>query len=129
MTEMPRDLIGYGAHPPDIAWPNGARVAVNFVMNFEEGSEYSIGDGDGRSETALTEVAAGNATSAVTGNAGAYICDNEVFFIVSTSLVPESSGVRATAFIHDGNFTQGNRGADTLPEPMEPLADLVDLLP
>ena len=58
MTEMPRDLIGYGAHPPDIAWPNGARVAVNFVMNFEEGSEYSIGDGDGRSEASLTEVAA-----------------------------------------------------------------------
>jgi allantoinase len=53
-----RDLVGYAGHPPDIAWPNGARLAVNFVMNVEEGAEYSIGDGDGRSETALTEVGA-----------------------------------------------------------------------
>ena len=52
-----RDLIGYGANPPDILWPNGARVAVNFVMNYEEGSEYSFGDGDDKSDTALTEVA------------------------------------------------------------------------
>ncbi|MEM1428096.1 MAG: polysaccharide deacetylase family protein [Pseudomonadota bacterium] len=53
-----RDLAGYGAHPPDIRWPGGAGLAVNFVLNIEEGSEYSIGDGDGRSETALTEVRA-----------------------------------------------------------------------
>ncbi|QBY02615.1 chitin deacetylase [Rhodophyticola sp. CCM32] len=53
-----RDLTGYGANPPDIRWPNGAGLAVNFVLNVEEGSEYSIGDGDGRSETALSEVRA-----------------------------------------------------------------------
>jgi peptidoglycan/xylan/chitin deacetylase (PgdA/CDA1 family) len=53
-----RNLAGYGAHPPDIRWPNGAGLAVNFVLNVEEGSEYSIGDGDGRSETALCEVRA-----------------------------------------------------------------------
>lgn len=58
MNDMPRDLVGYGANPPDITWPNGARVAINFVMNFEEGSEYAIGNGDGRSEASLTEVAA-----------------------------------------------------------------------
>lgn len=51
-----RDLAGYGANPPDPAWPGGASVAVNFVLNIEEGSEPSIADGDGRSETALTEV-------------------------------------------------------------------------
>jgi len=51
-----RDLIGYAGDPPDPQWPGGARVAVNFVLNLEEGSEPSIGDGDGRSETALTEV-------------------------------------------------------------------------
>lgn len=53
-----RDLAGYGAHPPDIRWPGGAGLAVNFVLNVEEGSEYSIADGDGRSETALSEVRA-----------------------------------------------------------------------
>ncbi len=53
-----RDFVGYGAEPPHADWPGGARIAVNFVMNYEEGSEYSIGDGDGRSESALTEVSA-----------------------------------------------------------------------
>jgi len=52
-----RDLTGYGAHPPDFLWPNGARVAVNFVLNVEEGSEYGFADGDGKTDTALTEVA------------------------------------------------------------------------
>ncbi len=53
-----RDLTGYGATPPDMRWPGGAGLAVNFVLNVEEGSEYTVGDGDGRSETALTEVRA-----------------------------------------------------------------------
>lgn len=52
---MDRDLIGYGAHPPNPNWPGGARLAVNFVLNFEEGSEPSIGDGDPASEWGLTE--------------------------------------------------------------------------
>jgi peptidoglycan/xylan/chitin deacetylase (PgdA/CDA1 family) len=52
-----RDLVGYGAAPPDMTWPGGARLAVNFVLNYEEGSEYSIPDGDGRSDATLTEVA------------------------------------------------------------------------
>lgn len=50
-----RDLVGYGANPPDPRWPNGARLAVNFVMNYEEGSEPSVQDGEGYSETGLTE--------------------------------------------------------------------------
>ncbi len=53
-----RDLEGYGANPPEIRWPNGAGLAVNFVLNVEEGSEYSIADGDSRSESALSEVRA-----------------------------------------------------------------------
>jgi allantoinase len=53
-----RDLTGYGENAPDFRWPNGARLAVNFVLNIEEGSEYSIGDGDSRSESALSEVRA-----------------------------------------------------------------------
>jgi allantoinase len=56
VNAYPRDLIGYGAHPPKVTWPNGARIAVQIVMNYEEGSEYSIPDGDGFSETYLTEV-------------------------------------------------------------------------
>ncbi len=43
----PRDMVGYGANPPDPKWPNGARLAINFVLNFEEGSE-SIFPGWGR---------------------------------------------------------------------------------
>src|SRR6058998_132406 len=55
-----RDLIGYGPTPPDPKWPNGARVAVNFVMNYEEGSEPSVQDGEGHSESGLTEAHALN---------------------------------------------------------------------
>ena len=51
-----RDFIGYADRPPHPHWPNGARIAVQIVMNYEEGSEYSIPDGDGVSESYLTEV-------------------------------------------------------------------------
>lgn len=54
-TPYPRDLIGYGARRPLPRWPGGARLAVNFVMNYEEGSEASILDGDPGPETALLE--------------------------------------------------------------------------
>ena len=57
-SRYPRDMVGYGGKPPDPKWPNGARLAVNFVMNYEEGSEYSVPDGDGFSEASLTEVQA-----------------------------------------------------------------------
>ena len=55
LTAMDRDLIGYGAHPPDPKWPSGARLALNFVLNYEEGSEPSVPDGDPASEWGLTE--------------------------------------------------------------------------
>ena len=50
-----RDLLGYGGRWPDMAWPNGARLAVSVVVNFEEGAELQVGDGDTRSE-AIGEV-------------------------------------------------------------------------
>ncbi|MEX2648902.1 MAG: allantoinase PuuE [Alphaproteobacteria bacterium] len=50
-------MVGYGSSPPQADWPGGARLAVNIVMNYEEGSEYSVPDGDGFSETTLTEIA------------------------------------------------------------------------
>jgi allantoinase len=54
-TDHVRDFVGYGRNPPDPKWPNGAHVAVNFVINYEEGGEYSVPDGDAASETGLTE--------------------------------------------------------------------------
>ena len=51
-----RDLIGYGARPPDAKWPGGARLALQFVMNYEEGGERSILHGDGEAESFLQEV-------------------------------------------------------------------------
>jgi allantoinase len=50
-----RDFVGYGPNPPDPKWPGGARVAVNFVMNYEEGSEASVQDGEGYTEVGLSE--------------------------------------------------------------------------
>lgn len=55
---LTRDFVGYGATPPDPQWPNGARLAINFVINIEEGAEPSVPDGDSASETGLIEVAA-----------------------------------------------------------------------
>jgi peptidoglycan/xylan/chitin deacetylase (PgdA/CDA1 family) len=55
MIDGQRDLVGYGRKPPDPRWPNDARIAVSFVLNIEEGSEYSTGDGDGFSEASVTE--------------------------------------------------------------------------
>jgi allantoinase len=54
--DYPRDLVGYGAHPPDPRWPNGARLALQIVMNYEEGGEASILHGDAHAETYLQEV-------------------------------------------------------------------------
>jgi allantoinase len=51
-----RDLVGYGDHPPDPQWPGGARVAVQFVLNVEEGAESCILNGDDRSEAYLHEL-------------------------------------------------------------------------
>jgi allantoinase len=54
-----RDFVGYGPRPPDAKWPGGARLALNFVMNYEEGSEYAYDNGDARSETTLTDAGMG----------------------------------------------------------------------
>lgn len=54
-----RDYAGYGRNPPHARWPNGARIAVSFILNYEEGSEYAFDNGDGRSETTLTDAGMG----------------------------------------------------------------------
>jgi putative urate catabolism protein len=52
----PRNLVGYGRNSPDPKWPDEARVAVQFVINYEEGGESSILDGDPASENLLSEI-------------------------------------------------------------------------
>jgi peptidoglycan/xylan/chitin deacetylase (PgdA/CDA1 family) len=46
-----RDFVGYGPNPPKVEWPDGASVVVNIVVNYEEGAEYSVLDGDGFNDT------------------------------------------------------------------------------
>ncbi len=55
-TPYPRDLVGYGANPPHAAWPDGARIALQFVLNYEEGGENNILHGDAGSEQFLSEL-------------------------------------------------------------------------
>ena len=52
-----RNFSGYGPQPPHAGWPGSARVAINFVVNYEEGAEYCVLNGDDRPETILAEVA------------------------------------------------------------------------
>lgn len=52
----PRDLRGYGAEPPHAQWPNAARIALQFVLNYEEGAENCVLHGDDASETFLSEL-------------------------------------------------------------------------
>jgi allantoinase len=54
----PRDMVGYGAHPPHPRWPNDARVAVSIVLNYEEGAENCVLHGDAHSEAILTDLGA-----------------------------------------------------------------------
>jgi peptidoglycan/xylan/chitin deacetylase (PgdA/CDA1 family) len=51
LTALPRDLVGYGRHTPEVRWPDGSAVAVNLVVNYEEGAEYSLLDGDPGNDT------------------------------------------------------------------------------
>ena len=57
MTRYPRDMRGYGANPPDAKWPGGAKVAVQFVLNYEEGGENCVLHGDAASEAFLSDIA------------------------------------------------------------------------
>ena len=55
-TAYPRDLIGYGRRPAHPRWPGNARIALQFVLNHEEGGENSVLNGDATSETFLSEI-------------------------------------------------------------------------
>ncbi len=61
MNAYPRDLIGYGRNPPHAEWPEGARIALSIVMNYEEGGENCVLHGDPASEVFLNELPGGPA--------------------------------------------------------------------
>lgn len=54
--DYPRDLVGYGGDPPNAAWPGGARIALQFVLNYEEGAENNVLHGDEAAEAFLSEM-------------------------------------------------------------------------
>ena len=54
--EYPRDMVGYKNQPPHPKWPGGAKLAVQFVLNYEEGGENNILHGDDASEAFLSEI-------------------------------------------------------------------------
>ncbi len=56
MSDYPRDMVGYGANPPHPQWPGDARVALQIVVNYEEGGENAVLHGDPASETFLSEI-------------------------------------------------------------------------
>jgi peptidoglycan/xylan/chitin deacetylase (PgdA/CDA1 family) len=56
MTEYPRDVVGYAGDPPHARWPRDARLALQFVINYEEGGESCVLHGDASSETFLSEI-------------------------------------------------------------------------
>ena len=58
-AHLQRDFVGYGKTPPHPQWPGNARLALNIVLNYEEGSEMSFDDGDAETESGLTEGGAG----------------------------------------------------------------------
>ncbi len=61
MQRYPRDMTGYGPKPPDAQWPGGARIAVQIVVNYEEGGENNILHGDAASEAFLSEIVGASA--------------------------------------------------------------------
>jgi len=56
MNNYPRDMVGYGGNPPHADWPDGARIALQFVLNYEEGGESNVLHGDPGSEQFLSEI-------------------------------------------------------------------------
>lgn len=56
MSDYPRDMTGFGRHPPDPNWPGRARICVQFVVNYEEGGENNVLHGDPHSEAFLSEI-------------------------------------------------------------------------
>jgi len=64
-NNYPRDLRGYGANPPDPRWPDGARLALQIVLNYEEGGENCVLHGDPASEAFLSEIVGADAREGV----------------------------------------------------------------
>ena len=63
-NNYPRDLAGYANRPPKVTWPKNAKIAVQFVLNIEEGAENCVLHGDATSETFLSEIIGAQAFNA-----------------------------------------------------------------
>ena len=55
-NKYPRNMLGYGSNPPEVKWPNNSKIAVQFVLNYEEGGENCVLHGDKYSEIFLSEI-------------------------------------------------------------------------
>ena len=99
MEQHPRDFVGYGATPPDPKWPNGARLAVQIVMNYEEGSEYALGDGDETSETYLTEVPGATLAATFTVNVMTTEPEAGILNVPNTGLVSPTTGFTTAVLV------------------------------
>jgi hypothetical protein len=80
-----RDTVGYGEKTPKPKWPNGAKVAVNFVINYEEGGERCLLHGDNESEKLLSEISGAEAYGTFDLKALIFSCTSS-FFLVLTLL-------------------------------------------
>lgn len=89
-----RDLVGYGSQTPQFKWPKGAKVALNFVINYEEGGESCLLHGDKKSEKLLSEIVGAEAygTSRITHS----MCDESI----GSLLVNPYSFQKATTKTH-----------------------------
>ena len=100
MTYLPaRDFIGYGDKPPAAQWPGGAKLALNIVVNYEEGAEYSIGEGDGVSEAILSDLAV---SPAVPGLRNRNM--NSTSFISSLRLSTSATASAALSFLSNSGL-------------------------
>lgn len=94
---LARDFVGYGRNPPNPRWPNGARLAVNFCINYEEGGEPSFSDGDAETEAGLTEGGAGGFSGRDLAAESMFEYGSRVGFWRVTRLL-EQYGMTATVF-------------------------------
>ena len=79
MTPYPRDLVGYGPSPPHADWPGGARIAVQFVLNYEEGGENCVLHGDPASDLPTVLLALEGSVTARGPNGERTIAASELF--------------------------------------------------
>ena len=106
MKQYPRNLVGYANQPPHPEWPDSAKIAVQFVINYEEGGENCILHGDAASEAFLSEIT--NAQPWLgkrhLSMESIYEYGSRVVWSLFTNMVPESASGDYTACSHSTNY-------------------------